>query len=220
MGIAFFMINNLFIKLSFYCGCWFINYKSNTMSTIQILTRETLSDQKYPLKTFTYLKLDAGGKMQEQKTEVYYRPDAVALLLYDKAKEKLLLTKQFRLPAYLNGNESGYLTEVCAGLIDEGETPEQTIIREAKEELGIDISNIQKTGAVYTSAGGITEYLHLFVAAYDSSAFKAAPGGLAAEGEVIEPVELNFDEAKTMLKAGQFNDAKTVMLLQYYFLFC
>jgi nudix-type nucleoside diphosphatase (YffH/AdpP family) len=110
--------------------------------------------------------------------------------------------------------------EACAGLIDDGETPEQTIIREAKEELGVDISNINKVGAVYTSGGGITEYLHLFVAAYDSSAFKSTMGGLAAEGEVIEPVELNFDDAKTMLKNGELNDAKTVMLLQYYFLFC
>lgn len=190
------------------------------MSTIQILNRETLSDQKYPLKAFTYLKPDADGKMQEQKTEVYYRPDAVAALLYDQDKQKLLLTKQFRLPAYLNGDESGYLTEACAGLIDDGETPEQTIIREAKEELTVNISNLRKIGAVYTSAGGITEYLHLFVAAYDSLAFKSRLGGLATEGEVIEPIELNFEEAKTMLKDGQFNDAKTVMLLQYYFLFC
>jgi nudix-type nucleoside diphosphatase (YffH/AdpP family) len=190
------------------------------MSTIQILNRETLSDNKYPLKNFTYLKPDAEGNMQEQKTEVYYRPDAVAVLLYDQDKQKFLLSKQFRLPAYLNGNESGYLPEACAGLIDEGETPEQTVVREAKEELGVDIGNFNKIGAVYTSAGGITEYLHLFVAAYNSSAFKATSGGLAAEGEVIEPVELNFDEAKTMLKDGQFNDAKTVMLLQYYFLFC
>ncbi|WP_342645655.1 NUDIX domain-containing protein [Mucilaginibacter sp. CSA2-8R] len=190
------------------------------MSTIQILNRETLSDKKYPLKNFTYLKPDAEGNMKEQKTEVYYRPDAAAILLYDKEKQKLLLTKQFRLPTYLNGNESGYLTEACAGLIDDGETPEQTVIREAKEELGVDISNIDKVGAVYTSGGGITEYLHLFIAAYDSLAFKPTMGGLAAEGEIIEPFELNFAEAKTKLKNGELNDAKTVMLLQYYFLFC
>jgi len=190
------------------------------MSTIKILNSETLSDRKFPLKTFTYLKPDAEGKMQEQKTEVYYRPDAVGILLYDQDKQKLLLTQQFRLPTYLNGNDSGYITEACAGLIDEGETPEQTIIREAKEELGIDIRNIDKIGAVYTSAGGITEYLHLFIAVYESSAFKATLGGLAAEGEVIKHVELNFNEAKTMLKEGKFNDAKTVMLLQHYFLFC
>jgi GDP-mannose pyrophosphatase NudK len=190
------------------------------MSNIKILHQETLSDNKFQLKNFTYLKPDADGEMQEQKTEVYYRPDAAAILLYDKEHQKILLTRQFRLPTYLNGNESGYLTEACAGLIDEGETPEETIIREAKEELGIDIRNINKTGAVYTSAGGITEYLHLFIGAYQSTAYKSTAGGLAAEGEVIEPVEINFDEAKTMLKDGKFNDAKTVILLQYYFLFC
>jgi len=189
------------------------------MSAIQITSRETLSAQKYPLKHYTYQQPDGNGQMQELASEVYHRPDAVAVLLYNIHEEKFVLTRQFRLPSYLNGNHSGYLTETCAGLIDEGETPEQTAIREVKEELGYQISNLTKVGAVYTSAGGITEYLHLFISPIDDLQNHGIGGGLAEEGEDIETIILNFDKAHNLLKHGKLNDSKTVMLLQHYFLF-
>ena len=172
------------------------------------------------LKYITYKKPDAEGKSKELKAEVYFRPDATAVLLYNTDQQKFLLTRQFRLASFLNGNTTGYLTETCAGLIDEGETPEQTAIREVSEELGYEINNIKKIGAVYTSAGGVTEYIHLFIAAYNSEKKAGQGGGLPEEGEEIEAVELSFSDAREMLKQGKINDAKTVMLLQHYFLFC
>lgn len=189
------------------------------MAQVQITKTELLSDKKFLLKTYTYHKPDANGQMQEHNAEVYFRPDAAALLLYDESHQKFLLTRQFRFPSYLNQNTSGYLTEACAGLIDEGETPELAIIRETEEELGCKIQSPEFVGAYYTSAGGITEYLHLFMAPYDANAQREKGGGLPEEGEEIEIIELEFDEAKQMLKKHQLNDAKTVMLLQHYFLF-
>ncbi|WP_158826489.1 NUDIX domain-containing protein [Mucilaginibacter lacusdianchii] len=190
------------------------------MADIQITNRETLSERKYPLKYFSYQKPNADGNMHNMEAEVYYRPDAVAVLLYDEAQKKFLLTRQFRMPTFLNGNDTGYLLEACAGLIDEGEEPEQSAIREVAEETGLKIQEVVKAGATYTSAGGITEYLHLFVAPYDSSKKHSKTGGLPEEGEDIELIELNFDEARQMLKNQQIKDAKTIMLLQHYFLFC
>jgi GDP-mannose pyrophosphatase NudK len=190
------------------------------MPDIKIINRETLSQRKFQLEYITYLKPDAEGNMGEHQAEIYYRPDAAAVLLYDSGRKKFLLASQFRLASYLNGNETGYLTEACAGLIDEGETPEQTAIREVKEELGYSISNINKVGSVYTSAGGITEFVHLFTAAYNAeSEHTGGGGGLPEEGEEIDAIEMDFDEAYNMLKEGKINDAKSVMLLQHYFLF-
>jgi len=190
------------------------------MAEIKITNTETLSERKFPLKFYNYQKPDANGKMQDLKAEVYFRPDAVAILLYDTQQQKFMLTRQFRLPSFLNGNSSGYLIEACAGLIDEGETPEKTAEREVSEELGCEIDNLTKIGAVYTSAGGITEYVHLFIAAYNANEQRNGGGGLPEEGEEIEAVEVGFTDARAMLKEGKINDAKTVMLLQYYFLFC
>lgn len=189
------------------------------MAKVQITEVKILSDKKFPLRYYQYEKPDSQGQLQKLKSEVYFRPDAAALLLYDEQQQKFLLTRQFRMPTYLNKNESGLIIEVCAGLIDEGETPEQAIIREAQEELKCTISAPQFIGACYTSAGGITEYLHLFIAPYNSGELKSKSGGLLEEGEDIEILEIAFDEAHDMLRNRKLNDAKTVMLLQHYFLF-
>jgi len=194
-------------------------YKLIVMPDIKIINRETLSQRKFPLEYITYLKPDEEGNMGEHQAEIYYRPDAAAVLLYDLGRKKFLFASQFRLASFLNGNETGYLTEACAGLIDEGETPEETAIREVKEELGYTISNINKVGSVYTSAGGITEHVHLFTAAYNGETEHAGGGGLPEEGEEINAIEMDFDDTYNMLKDGKINDAKTVMLLQHYFLF-
>lgn len=122
------------------------------------------------------------------------------------------------MPTYLNGNETGYLVEACAGLIDEGESPEETAYREVDEETGYPIRDLQKVGDVYTSAGGITEFQHLYIAAYDSKGEHGEGGGLEEEGEDIELVEMSFDEARKALQNKEFADAKTILLLQHYFL--
>jgi len=190
-----------------------------TMDQIEITQTEELANSKFPLKSYTYLKPDMNNEMQEHKAEVYFRPDAVAVLLYDENEQRFLLTRQFRFPTYLNQNPGGYIIEACAGLIDEGETPEQAVIREAKEELGCTVKNLHNVGAYYTSAGGITEILHLFMASYDSKEDRLGGGGLPEEGEEIESMEIGYDEASNLLKSCKLSDAKTVMILQHYFLF-
>jgi len=188
------------------------------MATIQILNRETLSHKKYPLQNIRFEKPDATGKFHTLEKEVYFRPDAVAVLLVDDKYKKILLGRQFRLPAFLNGSDKGYLVETCAGIIDEGETEEQTAYREVEEETGYQITNLNKIGGVYTSVGGSTEFVHLFTANYDSNGQHGNGGGLAAEGEDIELIEMGLDEAKEKLKQGWFIEAKTILLLQHFFL--
>jgi len=188
------------------------------MSDINIIKEETLSDKKYPLKFYTFERTSSKGKLLQKKNEVYFRPDAVTVLLVDSVNRKFLLTRQFRLPTYLNGNETGYLVEACAGLIDEGESPEETAYREVGEETGYPIHDLKKVASVYTSAGGITEFQHLYVATYDSKGEHSKGGGIEEEGEDIELVEMDFDEAREMLHRGEFMDGKTITLLQHYFL--
>lgn len=189
------------------------------MADVQITDKKTLSDEKYPLKQFSYQIPDPEGKLIDRKSEIYYRPDAVGVLLHDEEKKTFLFTRQFRLATYLNGNDSGYLLETCAGIMDEAETPEQTAIREVKEETGYDISDLKRVAAVYTSAGGITEYVYLYTAAYKSEQDHNMIGGLHNEGEYIQLVEIPIDQARQMVQQSQIKDAKTLMLLQNYFLF-
>jgi GDP-mannose pyrophosphatase NudK len=192
--------------------------KPYIMPAIQILKRETLSDKKFLLQNITFEKPGLEGNRHEQKNEVYFRPDAVSVLLADEARQQFLLVRQFRLPTLLNGSEDGYLLETCAGLIDEGETPEQAAVREVQEETGYRVDDPVKIGGVYSSAGGITEFVHLFIANYNSGSNQDKGGGKEGEGEDIEVVEISFNEARAKLKNGVVNDAKTMLLLQHYFL--
>lgn len=188
------------------------------MATINILERKTIAGTEYPLQQIKFQKPDQNGEMHDQTNEVYFRPDAVTVLLADPKAKTFLLTRQFRLPTFLNGSEKVYLLETCAGLIDEGETPEQAAAREVAEETGYPLANLTKIGAVYTSAGGITEYVHLFTAKYDKSGPHEKGGGKAGEGEDIELIHLTFTEAKDKVRSGAVIDAKTLLLLQHYFL--
>lgn len=188
------------------------------MSDVKIISETTLVSKKYPLKEISFEKPGHGGKPVKQLHEIYYRPDAVAVLMVDYAERTVLLTSQFRVASYINGNPSGNLIEACAGLIDEGESPEEAAAREAIEETGFQIHNLQRVGAVYPSAGGVTEYLHLFIGEYNSKGQHEKGGGLEEEGEYIELLELSFDEALEKVLNGDFNDAKTLLLLQNFFL--
>lgn len=188
------------------------------MSTIQILKKETLSDKKYPLKYILYEKPDADGVFHHQENEVYYRPEAVTVLLVNDKRKTVLLTRQFRLPAFLHGSESGYIIETCAGIMDENETPEETVRREAEEEVGCNIRDLEKIAGAYTSSGASTEFVHFFIARYNEENRAGETGGLKEEGEDIELIEMSFDEARETLKQGAFIDAKTILLLQHFFL--
>jgi nudix-type nucleoside diphosphatase (YffH/AdpP family) len=181
---------------------------------IKIQKTELLSDNWYILNkvTFDYQKKD--DSWITQKREVYDRGNGAAILLYNTRQKTVILTRQFRLPSYLNGNETGMMIEVCAGLLDE-DHPEQCIIRETEEETGYRITKVDKIMETYMSPGAVTEILYLFVGEYDESMKVSDGGGVEHEEENIDVLEMTYDEAYAMIESGEIKDAKTIMLLQY-----
>lgn len=181
---------------------------------IQVADVSVLSDQWYVLKkvTFDYLRKD--GSCQRQAREVYDRGNGAAILLYNRAKRSVVLTRQFRLPAYLNGLADGMLIEVAAGLLDDM-SPAERIRIEAEEETGYRIERVEKVFEAYMSPGSVTEKLYFFVAEYEDSQRVGDGGGVVAEGEDIQVLELPFDEAMGMIGRGEIVDGKTIMLLQH-----
>ncbi|SDZ95280.1 NUDIX domain-containing protein [Bizionia paragorgiae] len=147
--------------------------------------------------------------------EVYNRKDAACVLLYNPERNCVILTKQFRMPAYLNTKEEGMSIEVCAGLIDEGESPLEAVLRETEEEVGYRVPKAKKIMEIYMSPGAITEKTHLFIAEYTPDMKVNAGGGLESENEEIEVLELPLDDALQLLQTNVIKDAKTVILLQY-----
>ncbi|WP_129717410.1 GDP-mannose pyrophosphatase NudK [Pedobacter sp. SYP-B3415] len=181
---------------------------------IRIMSSEILSDNWYTLKkiTFEYRKKD--GTREVQSREAYDRGNGATILLYDIDRQTIILTRQFRLPTYINGNESGMLIECCAGLLDK-DNPETAIIRETEEETGYKIRKVKKVFEAYMSPGSVTEILHFFVAEYSNDMKVHEGGGHADEQENIEVMEIPFAEALDMLDRGEIKDGKTIMLLQY-----
>lgn len=166
------------------------------------------------LKSVCFDILKKSGNWQTETRQVYDTGDAAAILLYDRVRHTLILTRQFRINTYMNGNADGMLLEVCAGKLD-GETPEGCIIREVKEETGYGISEVQKLFEAYIGPGAITEIIHFFLGQYDETMKTGDGGGLEEEGEEIEVVEMHFDEAWAMLQRNEIRDTKTIVLLQY-----
>jgi len=183
-------------------------------SKVQIKDIEILSDHWYTLKKVTFDYQAPDGTQQTQSREVYDRGNAATILLYHKDKKTVILTRQFRMPSYLNGNETGMLIEACAGLLDQ-DNPEDCIRRETEEETGYQISQVRKIFEAYMSPGAATEMLYFFVAEYSQALKVNEGGGLEDEQENIEVLELPFTEALQMIKTGEIRDAKTIMLLQY-----
>jgi nudix-type nucleoside diphosphatase (YffH/AdpP family) len=145
--------------------------------------------------------------------ETYDRGNGATLLPYDPARRTVLLTRQFRYPAYVNGYD-GLLIEAAAGLLDDA-SPEDRIRAEVEEEVGYRLREVRKIFECFMSPGSVTEKLHFFVAEYDASMRVGDGGGVAEEGEEIEVLEPTIDEALAMVASGAICDAKTVMLLQY-----
>ncbi|MFC4210097.1 GDP-mannose pyrophosphatase NudK [Pedobacter lithocola] len=181
---------------------------------IKIINKEILSDNWYTLNkiTFEYLKKD--GTKEVLSREAYDRGNGATILLYNKANQTIILTRQFRLPTYLNGNESGLLIETCAGLLDL-DNPETAIKRETEEETGYKIKDVKKVFEAYMSPGSVTEILYFFVAEYDKEMKVSEGGGHHDEQENIEVLEMSFREAVNMISTGEIKDGKTIMLLQY-----
>jgi nudix-type nucleoside diphosphatase (YffH/AdpP family) len=181
---------------------------------IKILSKEILSDNWYTLNkiTFEYLKKD--GTKEIQNREAYDRGNGATILLYNPASGTVILTQQFRLPTYINGNESGMLIETCAGLLDQ-DNPETAIKRETEEETGYQIKEVKKVFEAYMSPGSVTEILYFFVAEYSKDMKVNEGGGHHEEQENIEVLEIPFSKAIDMMATGEIKDGKTIMLLQY-----
>jgi nudix-type nucleoside diphosphatase (YffH/AdpP family) len=180
---------------------------------VRVRDVRVLSDHWYVLKTTRFDFLRRDGQWQTQQRETYDRGNGAAILLYDLLRRTVVLTRQFRYPAFVNGHDD-LMVEVPAGLLD-ATTPEECIRAEAEQEAGIRVRAPRKVFEAFMSPGAVTERLHFFVAEYDAADRIGAGGGLQDEGEDIEVFELPFDEALAMVERGEIVDAKTMMLLQY-----
>jgi len=172
-----------------------------------------LSDNHYALKTTTFEWRRTNGEWQTQHRETYDRGNGAVLLPYNLAQRSVVLVKQFRYPAYVNGYDE-LMIEAAAGLLDNA-SPEARIRAEAEEETGYRLGEITKVFEAFMSPGSVTEKLHFFVAAYEPQMRVGAGGGIESEGEEIEVLELAIDAALAMIADGRIVDAKTIMLLQY-----
>lgn len=181
---------------------------------IRNLTPTLLSDNWYSLKKYRFDYRDRNDNWITQEREAYDRGNGAAILLYHPTKKTVILTRQFRLPTYVNGNDDGMLIEACAGIL-ETENAEECIKKECIEETGYHVDKVRKVFEAYMSPGSVTEILHFFVAEYDESLRQSAGGGLAAEQEEIEILELPFEQALAMIGTGDIRDGKTIMLLYH-----
>jgi nudix-type nucleoside diphosphatase (YffH/AdpP family) len=180
---------------------------------VRVKNVRVLSDNHYLLKTTTFEYRRANGEWQTQHRETYDRGNGAALLPYHLAQRTVVLVRQFRYPAYVNGYDD-LMIEAAAGLLDNA-SPEERIRAEAEEETGYRLHAVHKVFEAFMSPGAVTEKLHFFVAEYDPSMRVGSGGGNADEGEDIEVLEVSIDEALAMIADGRIADAKTIMLLQY-----
>jgi nudix-type nucleoside diphosphatase (YffH/AdpP family) len=184
-----------------------------TTDRVRIKTIKTLSDDWYLLKKTTFDFLRSDGTWQEQSRETYDRGNGATMLLYNLGRRTVVLTRQFRFPAFVNGHP-GMLIEVPAGLLDAA-SPEERIKAEVEEETGYRVERVRKIFEAFMSPGSVTEKLYFFVAEYDASSKAALGGGNRGEGEDIEVLELSIDDAIAAMESGEIADGKTIMLLQY-----
>ena len=180
---------------------------------VNIKDTQILSNNWYTLKKVTFDYQHKSGKWIEQNREAYDRGNGATILLFNQITKTVILTRQFRLPSYINGNPTGMLIEACAGLLDL-DNPEDCIRRETEEETGFKIRDVKKIYEAYMSPGSVTEILYFFVAEY-SKDMQTATGGGVDEHEDIDVLELPFSTALEMMNNGEIKDGKTIMLLQY-----
>ena len=181
---------------------------------VRIVETKVLSHDWYLLKKNTFELRRRDGAWQRQSRETYDRGNGATILLYNRTRGTVLLTRQFRFPAYANGTPDGQLIETCAGLLDQDD-PATCIRREVEEETGFRIEAVQKVFEAYMSPGSVTERLYFFVGEYSAADKVSEGGGEAHEGEDFEVLELPLDEALGMVASGEICDAKTIMLLQH-----
>jgi nudix-type nucleoside diphosphatase (YffH/AdpP family) len=180
---------------------------------IRVKDVRLLSDNWYTLKATTFEWRRRDGTWQTQQRETYDRGNAAVILPYNPERRTVVLVKQFRYPAYVNGYDE-LMIEAVAGLLDD-ESPENRIRAEAEEEAGYRLRDVRKIFESFMSPGSVTEKLHFFVAEYEPDMKIGDGGGLRDEGEDIEVIEPTIDEALAMIADGRIMDGKTIMLLQY-----
>ena len=183
-------------------------------SKIKIKKITNLSNDWYTLNKVNFDFKTKNGEWKNMNRECYDRGDGAAILLYNPLKKTVILTKQFRMPTFLNENKDGMMIEVCAGLLDEDD-PVTCIKKEAEEETGYKIQQPQKIFEIYSSPGAVTEKIHYFIAQYNPEMKISEGGGNAEETEEIEVLEIDFNTALSMVFNGEIVDAKTIILLQY-----
>jgi nudix-type nucleoside diphosphatase (YffH/AdpP family) len=181
---------------------------------VRVRAITVLSDAWYTLKRATFEYQARDGSWSEQQREVYDRGNGATILLRDETRDTVLLTRQFRMPAYLNGHPDGMLLEAPAGLLDENEGAEEAIRREAEEETGYRVGKITRIGEYFMSPGSVTERIAFFTGSYRADERVSDGGGVAGEGEDIEIVEVTLAEAIAMVERGEIADGKTVLLLR------
>jgi nudix-type nucleoside diphosphatase (YffH/AdpP family) len=184
-----------------------------TQDRVRIVDTTVLSDDWYVLKKTTFDFQRRDGTWQRQSRETYDRGNGATLLLFDPARRTVILTRQFRFPVFVNGHD-GMLVEAAAGLLDNA-SPEARIRAEVEEETGYRVRDVQKVFEAYMSPGSVTEKLHFFIAEYDATTRVSDGGGVEAEGEDLEVVELSLDDALLAVRRGEIVDGKTIMLLQH-----
>lgn len=182
--------------------------------SVNLISEEVLSNNWYTLRKYTFDYQRADGKWERQSREAYDRGNGATILLYNIEKQTVILTSQFRLPTYTNGNETGMLIEACAGLLDK-DNAEDCIKRETEEETGYKIKSVKKIFEAYMSPGSVTEILYFFIAEYADDMKVNNGGGCETEQENIEVMEIPFAKAVEMIGTGEIKDAKTMLLIQY-----
>ncbi|UQY43344.1 NUDIX domain-containing protein [Erwinia sp. PK3-005] len=180
---------------------------------MRIIDSKVLSDDWYLLKKYTFELKRRDGEWQRQSREVYDRGNGAVILLYNRSRQTVILTRQFRFPVYVN-QHPGLLLEAPAGLLDNLD-PEKRIKAEAEEETGYQVEQVEKVFEAFMSPGSVTEKLYFFIAEYRDEHLSGAGGGIKEEGEDIEVVEMEFQQAMAAIDNGEIADAKTIMLLQY-----
>lgn len=185
------------------------------MEKIKNIKHKLLSKAWATLNRIDYDFQFKNGEWKRLSRECYNRGDGTSILLFNKKKCSVILTKQFRMPSYENNKNEGYSIEVCAGALDKNENAEACIIREVEEEVGYRIPRAKKVLEAYTSPGALTEKMYFFIAEYTDDMKVTNGGGVADENEEIEVLEIPFKEAISMMYNYEIIDAKTIMLLQY-----
>ena len=181
---------------------------------IRNVSKTVLSKNWYVLNKYSFDYQNKNDEWEHQEREAYDRGNGATILLYNAESKTVILTRQFRLPTYVNDNPDGMMIETCAGLLD-ADNAEDCIRKEAEEETGYKVERLEKLFEAYMSPGSVTELIYFFAAEYSEATKIGEGGGLAHEQENIEVLELGFDEAYGMIASGEIRDGKTIMLLQY-----